>query len=86
MKVNAFANAAAGVTAGIYVVCLVVSYVAPDLLISLSSSWIHAINIEGLRTNAEVSLGTAIWGLVSSSAFAWLAGYAFAYLYNKLAK
>lgn len=86
MKTVAFANAAAAVTAAVYVVCLVLSIVTPDLLISLSNSWIHAISLESLRTGETVDFGTALWGLVSSSVFAWLVGYGFAYFYNKFAK
>lgn len=86
MKTIAFANAAAVITTVIYIVCLVLSTVAPDLLISLSNSWIHAISLESLRTGKAINLGTAIWGLVSSYVFAWLVGYGFAYFYNRFAK
>lgn len=86
LKTTACANAAAVVTAGVYMVCLVLSQTAPDFLLALSSSWIHAINLESLKTSGGVSLGSVIWGFASSTVFAWLVGYAFAWTYNRFAK
>ena len=86
LKTTAFANAAAVVTGVIYIVCLVLTWVAPDLLLSLSNSWVHALNLESLRSGKEIGIGTVVWGLATSTAFSWTVGYAFAYFYNKFSK
>lgn len=86
LKTTAFANTAAVVTGAVYLVCLILSWIAPDLLISLSNSWVHALNLEPLKNGKEVGLDTVLWGLATSTAFSWAVGYTFAYFYNKFVK
>lgn len=86
LKTTAFANAAAVLTGTIYIVCLVLSWITPDLLISLSNSWVHALNLEAIRDNEQIGLGTVVWGFITSAVLTWIAAYGFAYFYNKFAK
>ena len=84
LNAKAFANAATAVTAFFYVVCLLVSYVAPDFVRSVASSWMHSISLEGFKTNTGLDLVSAVWGLVTISVITWATSYAVIWLYNKL--
>jgi hypothetical protein len=85
-KVIPFANSVATLTAGIYVVCALLSYVAPDFIFNIGQSWVHSLNIETLRSTATLSLGSVVWGLLSITVLAWVLGYIFAWIYNRWAK
>lgn len=86
LNAKAFANAATIVTAIFYVICLAISYAAPDFVFSISESWLHSINLESLRASGGVSLQTTILGLISISALTWVTTYGTIWLYNTLAK
>ena len=86
LKPQPFANAAAVVSLGLYVVCRVVSFVAPDLVFSIGSSWYHTINMDSMRSNMPLDMGTFIIGAASVIVVVWVTAYAFASLYNKLVK
>lgn len=86
LNVKAFANAVTAVTAVFYVVCLVLSMVAPDLVRSIGNSWAHSINLELIKSTDNVFSTNALLGLVSVSVVAWVTTYATIWLYNKWAK
>jgi len=86
VKPIALANAATTVSLGIYVVCRVVSLVAPDLLFSVGQSWFHTFSTESVRSVAPMNIGTFIFGTVTLAVLVWLTFYAGATLYNKWAK
>lgn len=86
LNVKAFANAATVVTVVFYVICALLSYAAPDLIFSISRSWIHSINLESVRAPFNPDLGLLLWGLVSLAVITWVTTYATIALYNKWAK
>lgn len=83
---KAFANAATAVTAVFFVACLLLSYIAPDLIFSIANSWVHSLNLEILQTKKAISVTTALWGLITVSAVTWITIYAMIELYNRWAK
>ena len=86
VKSQAFANAATTVIAVFYVICALVSYVMPDLLVGIASSWIHTLNLEALKTTSPMTLGSLITGLTTISAVTWITTYAFAEVYKRFSK
>ncbi len=81
--VVSLASAAALVAAAAYVICLVLSLVAPDLLLGILQTWAHSIAIAPLRADSTgFQPGPALIGLVTFSGFVWLATAATAWLYN----
>lgn len=81
-----FANAVTIVTAIFYVVCVTLSYIAPDFIMGITQSWIHTLNLEVLKANVNLSLVQVIYGLVTLSVVTWVTTYASIELYNRLAK
>lgn len=86
LDAKAFANAVTTVTAVFYVVCAALSFIAPDLIFSISRSWMHTINLESVKAPFNPDLGTLIWGIVSISILAWVTTYATIALYNRFKK
>lgn len=86
LNAKAFANAATVVTVVFYVICALLSYAAPDLIFSISRSWIHSINLESVRAPFNPDLWLLLWGLVSLAVITWVTTYATIALYNKWAK
>ncbi len=85
MKHNpiATANAAAATIAVIYVVCALFFVIAPDLSMAIAKTWFHGIDISLIDARIA-TFGSFILGLVSATVSAWLVGYLFAVIYNKL--
>lgn len=86
LKPYAFANSFATVGLVVYVLCWLLSAVAPDLLFAISKSWIHSLNLEAVKTVASLDLGSALLGAVTFGGFIWLISFAGAYLYNRWEK
>lgn len=86
LNAKAFANSASAVMAVFYIACVVLSYIAPDVLFSLSQSWIHTLNFEAARTTFSPDLGSLIYGLVTAVGLTWITTYGTIALYNKWAK
>ena len=86
LNVQAFANSFTVVGLGVYVVCRVLSLIAPELLFSIGRSWFHTINLDVVRTVAPMDMGTFILGAVSTFVFVWVSAYSAASLYNSWAK
>lgn len=82
LNAKAFANATMTVTAVFYLACLLLSYVASDLLFSIISSWIHSLNIESLQAETSISVTSAVLGFISITVFTWVTTYATIMLYN----
>lgn len=83
LAVVALASAATLVAAAAYVVCLVLSLVAPDLLLSILQSWAHSVSLAPLRAESTTfQVGPALVGLLTFSGFIWLTTAATAWLYN----
>lgn len=86
LNAKAFANAATAVMVVFYIICVAVSVLAPDLLFSISRSWMHSINIESLKVTTSLNVGSLLWGLVTLAVLTWVTVYATVVLYNKWAK
>lgn len=83
---QAFANAFTAVSLGVYVVCRVLSLIAPDFLFDVGKSWFHTFSLESMRAVAPFDMGTFIFGAVTLAILVWITAYSGATLYNKWAK
>lgn len=79
----ATANAAAATTAVVYILCRILVAIVPNFMLVVARSWFHTVE---LQTRAPGGMDVFIVGLVSSTVFAWLAGFVFAYFYNMFVK
>lgn len=86
LNVQAFANSFAVVGLGVYVVCRVLSLIAPELLFNIGRSWFHTINLDAVKAVAPMDFGTFILGAVSTVVLVWVSVYVAATLYNNWAK
>ncbi len=86
VKPIVLANASTVVALGIYVVCRIISLIAPDFLFGVAQSWFHTFSTESVRSVAPMNIGTFIFGAVTLAVLVWLTFYAGATLYNKWAK
>ncbi len=77
-----FANALTSVIAAIYIICFVLSFIAPDFVTGLGQSWVHVINLRLIKDTSAVNAADGIIGLVSLSLTTWVVGFSFAWLYN----
>lgn len=86
MKLNetAWANTSAILIAIIYIVCAAFIAGAPEFSKSVAESWFHGIDLSSIWTGAP--RGNFVVGLLSAVVASWLTGWAFAWIYNKLAK
>ena len=82
LNAKAFANAVTAVTAVVYVICLLLSLVVPDILLGVAQSWVHSLSLEGAKATQTISFGSAVVGLVTTSLLAWVTTYATIRLYN----
>ncbi|MDP2632596.1 MAG: DUF5676 family membrane protein [Candidatus Curtissbacteria bacterium] len=86
LKSLAFANAATVVVAVFYAICAFLSYVMPDLLVAIATSWVHSLSLEVLKATGSMSIVSLVIGLVTISALTWITTYVFAEVYNRFAK
>lgn len=86
LNAKAFANASTVVSVGLYVVCRVVSLVAPDFLFSIAKSWIHTFELDSTKAIAPMELGTFIFGVITLSVLVWITSYTTIVLYNRWAR
>lgn len=86
LNAKAFANASTVVSVGLYVVCRVVSLVAPDFLFSIAKSWFHTLSVDSLKGTAPMDIATFIFGGVSLAVLAWITSYTTIVLYNRWAR
>lgn len=86
MKHNVMATAnATAITVGfIYVACALLVVAIPELFRTVAESWFHGWNMDVLWTGAP--RGNFILGLISAMVGSWIAGYVFAWTYNKFVK
>lgn len=86
VKPTILANSITTVVIGLYVICRVLSQIAPDFLFSVGRSWFHTFSLEALRGTTPLELGTFVFGAVTLAILTWLTTYASAALYNKWSK
>lgn len=85
LKEIPFANALAGITAVLYLVCAVLFALVPDLLRLIAQTWFHGYDLSSIPA-APVTLGGVFVGLTTVTAVTWVFGYLLAWVYNKLSK
>lgn len=87
MKHNpvATANAAAVTVAVVYIVCRFGVALFPDLAMTIAQSWFHGIQLTQI-SELNLSLGSFVLGLATSTIGTWLVGYLFANSYNYFVK
>lgn len=83
LNAKAFANAATAVTAVFYLICALLSFVAPDFVFGLAKSWIHTMSLESARAAFVPDLTSLVYGIVSISIVTWVTTYALIALYNR---
>lgn len=80
---KAFANAATAVEVVVALVCVGLSYIAPDFLLGIATSWVHTLNLQAIKATEPLTGGVVVYGLVTSAVLTWIVTYAFAALYNR---
>lgn len=83
---TAFANAITAVTIAVYVVCRVLSLVAPKFLFRVGASWFHTFDLSVVESTTPMNFGTFIFGAVTLAALTWATTYFAIELYNRFAK
>lgn len=86
IKETPFANAAALIMAVFYALCVLITLLFPDLLIWISKTWAHSLNLEAIKSTEGLNFVDVLLGLVTSTGLTWVSVYYFAVLYNRLAK
>ena len=69
-----------------YFACVILSFIAPDFLLSIGQSWVHTLNLEAARATSQMSISGVVFGAVTFGASVWVVVYLSAFLYNKLDK
>ncbi len=69
-----------------YFACAVLSFIAPDFVLSIGQSWAHTLSLEAVRITNQMSLTGVIFGAVTFGASVWVVVYLTAFLYNKFDK
>ena len=86
MKSMALAHSLAIMTAVLYILCVILFMVSPDLYFAILTPWFHGVDIRQLAATALPGLDQVLFGLISMTAMVWVFTYATVELYKKLAK
>lgn len=78
LNAKAFANAAAVVGAGLFVVC--------RLLVSMMPSWMHSVSLQSSMMSGYGTSSGWLVGIVLMVVVVWVVAYAFVSLYNSWSK
>lgn len=78
-------NALAVTTAIVFVVCIILVGLFPDISFSIAQSWFHGMEL-GKAGAWNLTFGSFVLGLISSTITAWIVGYIFIRVYRFLAK
>ncbi|MBI5345348.1 MAG: hypothetical protein HZB83_08480 [Deltaproteobacteria bacterium] len=70
----------------IYVVCALFSYIAPDAVLYIVNTWVHAIDVTKIIAPKAMGLGGLIMGFITIFIGSYIAGAVFTAVYNALAK
>ena len=82
LQKNQFALAAAGTIGLVYIVCVIVVIVAPNLAVTLFSWLTHLVNLE----EAKITIGSFIGGILQVLIYTYFIAWVFAGLHNKFIK
>lgn len=80
---KALANAASAVVGIWFVACLLLSLIAPDLVLAIGQSWVHTINLNAAKATVNADFGSIILGFVTLVGLTWITSYGTIVLYNK---
>jgi len=69
-----------------YFACALLSFIAPDFVLSIGQSWAHTLNLEAARVTNQISLTGIIFGAITFGASVWVVAYLAAFLYGKMEK
>ncbi|MBI3559392.1 hypothetical protein HY085_03255 [Candidatus Gottesmanbacteria bacterium] len=85
MRNNLLANSLAVTTAILYVSCVILVLLVPDLYISVMQSWFHGLDLSKI-VSVNVTAGSFFTGLITITGAAWATGYLFNYVNSFFAK
>ncbi|KKS22410.1 hypothetical protein A3A55_03845 [Candidatus Roizmanbacteria bacterium RIFCSPLOWO2_01_FULL_40_14] len=83
--VQGTAKATAVTVAVIYIVCALGVLLFSNVSMTIAQSWFHGLDLSKIYTS-NVTVGSFILGLVTSTTGGWLIGYVFATAYNYFVK
>jgi hypothetical protein len=81
----ATANASATTIAFVYLVCALSILMFPALSLRVAQAWVHGLDLNRIA-GFDVTLGSLVFGLLTSALGGWLVGYVFALSYNYFLK
>lgn len=65
----------------LYLACLLLMLLAPGVVLSIFSTWVHGLNLEPLTTNRPpVDVSRALLGLLLISGYAFIAGSVYGFV------
>lgn len=82
---NVTANAAAATVAVIYVACRLLVGLFPDLMMAVTKSWFHGIDISKI-SSWNLSIESFILGIITATISAWAVGYLFGWSFEYFSK
>jgi len=85
LKESVWANASAIFIGVVYLFCRFAIALFPGLSMQVTRSWFHGFDMANIWTPREFSENFLL-GLVSAVLLAWVAGWLFAWIHNKLVK
>ena len=85
LKPTALANATTTVFAIFYIACALIAFIAPNLYFGVLNSWFHSFNLDSVKSTTSMSLPTTLFGIVTFSAYIWIATFAVAKMYHYFA-
>jgi len=86
LKATSMAAAVTIVATSAFILCGLLSYLAPDLFWSVTGSWLHALSIESIRATEPMAFSTFISGIICFAAYIWVITFAATSLYNRFAR
>ena len=86
IKVKSLANAVTIVFTAAYVICGIITFIAPDLFWMFADSWFHNVNLEALKATSPMSVGSFIFGIITFAVYVWIISFAIGILYNRFSK
>lgn len=86
MKSIALAHSLAIATAVLYILCVILLAVSPDLYFAILTPWFHGVDVRQFAATALPGFDQVLFGLISMTAMVWVFTYVTAELYKRLAK
>ena len=83
---NKLALSGAEAVAVLYLACVILVWLAPDLAVKFFGYLLHAINLEAITDASRMNMGAVIIGLVEAFAYTYVGFWLFAWFYNRSVK